>query len=721
MSFITISKVISDYGQDYSKYYHLFGTFIPLLIIKTKTIKNSKQIKKYYLFGFIPYFTIENTSFYRRKFLFNIPIRNRKYKVNYAKNNIDISVIETKKHYNINNYSIDIVIPVYNGYQFLNNLFMSIINNTDVPYKIFCVNDCSSDEKVLPLLEDWVKKFETKMVLINNQANLGFIKSVNVALEKTTNHVVLLNTDVILPKNWAKRLFYPIVTDEKVGSVTPFSNAATIFSIPKIGDNDFNGGIEKVNNSLQVINTPYNNIKLPTGVGFCMAMSRSAIDEVGFFDEVFGKGYGEENDWCQRVIKKGYINTIAGDLFVWHLHGGSFISEEKKKLIEKNSQIIKKRYPKYNKSVANIYKDNTFMSIRFIAEMLYFSTLTDNCEVWFNHSMGGGAEQYSKRIIDELKSNTLIIKIQNNTIMTYIYKDYINSIQINDFSEIILILQVIKVEKIVVNNIASYFDPINTLEKISDLKKILKVPLEFKGHDLFAVCPIVTMCNYKGVYCNAKNRNECDECLNYLEKSICMKIDVWHNTWNNFFLEIVDNIELFSKSSADIFTKFYPKIENKITVIPHIVPELRKVNVKKHKGINIGVLGHIAEHKGLNILKKINSIINNKKYRDVNIIIIGKTSNRFKNIKLLGKYNIETLPTLIEDNNIDIIFIPSIVPETFSYTTSEAMLMGLRVACFNLGAQAEKVKNYELGLIIDKVDGKYALEQIISFVSKEKQ
>ena len=70
----------------------------------------------------------------------------------------------------------------------------------------------------------------------------------------------------------------------------------------------------------------------------------------------------------------------------------------------------------------------------------------------------------------------------------------------------------------------------------------------------------------------------------------------------------------------------------------------------------------------------------------------------------------------MEKNNIDIVFIASIIPETFSYTTAETISMGLPVACFNLGAQAEFVKQYSHGLIIGKNEAKYALDEIVRFV-----
>ena len=81
-------------------------------------------------------------------------------------------------------------------------------------------------------------------------------------------------------------------------------------------------------------------------------MNIAALKEVGLLDEeTFGKGYGEENDWCQRAIKAGYKNVHADNLFVYHKHGGSFMSEEKKRLIAENSEKLFARYPDYKREV----------------------------------------------------------------------------------------------------------------------------------------------------------------------------------------------------------------------------------------------------------------------------------------------------------------------------------------------------------------------------------
>ena len=49
---------------------------------------------------------------------------------------------------------VDIVIPVYNGFDYLGPLFESLSRNTCGDYRIIVVDDCSPDARVLPFLRD---------------------------------------------------------------------------------------------------------------------------------------------------------------------------------------------------------------------------------------------------------------------------------------------------------------------------------------------------------------------------------------------------------------------------------------------------------------------------------------------------------------------------------------------------------------------------------------
>jgi GT2 family glycosyltransferase len=77
-----------------------------------------------------------------------------------------------------------------------------------------------------------------------------------------------------------------------------------------------------------------------------MYMRADAIHEVGLFDEEkFGRGYGEENDWCLRALDRGFLHLCACDVFVEHLGGVSFGATEKTQLVQENLAVLCGEYP----------------------------------------------------------------------------------------------------------------------------------------------------------------------------------------------------------------------------------------------------------------------------------------------------------------------------------------------------------------------------------------
>jgi hypothetical protein len=167
----------------------------------------------------------------------------------------------------------DIIVPVHNGMEFLPKLFDSIQRNTTSPYRLIVVDDCSTDPRVGPFLEAAVNRNPGNL-LLRNDRNLGYVESVNRAVDRAQSHFVLLNTDIEVPNGWLERLMAPIVNLPAVASATPFTNAGTICSFPVMNaDNDLPGTltVDQVDDAFGCVDTNRVSIEIPTGVGFCMA------------------------------------------------------------------------------------------------------------------------------------------------------------------------------------------------------------------------------------------------------------------------------------------------------------------------------------------------------------------------------------------------------------------------------------------------------------------
>ena len=227
---------------------------------------------------------------------------------------------------------VDVIIPVYDGYDETVACLESVLRTVDPSWaRIIVINDCSPN----PAISDYLRNLDARnghLVLLENELNLGFVATVNRGMAYNTDRdVLLLNSDVEVAGNWLERLREAAYQHENVASVTPFSNNATVCSFPDICEDNrviFGLPLEEIDAQFAAEFGPQDVFPLPTGVGCCMYMRRDCLDLIGYFDvEAFGRGYGEENDWCQRAIGAGRHNLHLANCYVYHRGGVSFGAE----------------------------------------------------------------------------------------------------------------------------------------------------------------------------------------------------------------------------------------------------------------------------------------------------------------------------------------------------------------------------------------------------------
>lgn len=231
--------------------------------------------------------------------------------------------------------------------------------------QVLVVDDATPAKEIANFLDGLAA--QNAIRLVRNEANLGFVRSANLALsEPGTHDVVLLNSDTEVHGNWIDRLRACSHSHPKVGTVTPFTNNGTICSFPDFcADNAMpvDWTTARLDSLISVVNRG-SSLPLPTAVGFCMYVSRDCLDRVGKFDEAaFGRGYGEENDFCMRATASGFLHLLAGDVFVFHKGGASFGSE-KDGLCAAAQKILSMRHPQYAQLVSHFVQQDPVKPLR---------------------------------------------------------------------------------------------------------------------------------------------------------------------------------------------------------------------------------------------------------------------------------------------------------------------------------------------------------------------
>jgi glycosyltransferase involved in cell wall biosynthesis len=308
----------------------------------------------------------------------------------------------------------------------------------------------------------------------------------------------------------------------------------------------------------------------------------------------------------------------------------------------------------------------------------------------FTHNLGGGTEVYVRsHFIDR---TTLIVRLISYRSDSIYSLENVSDKIVFPYKKVKQILSKVVPEEIIVNSINAYSDPSRIFKLIESIKT---KKITYLVHDYHCVCN-TGMFIYNNRYCEMK----CESC--HIGHFMTAR---WRPMWNDFFNH-VDEIVCFSRSSKGICLKFYPALINKIKIIPHSM-EYCKFQPIKLTGNNIGIIGNCSNiAKGKKVINNLRKYLEgNKKYK---LILIGKSPTIFRHesssFHCTGSYNVDRLPDYLESNQIGLCLFTSVWPETFSYAVSELMMLDVPIVSVALGAQGEKLINYDKGYFIDNLE-----------------
>lgn len=261
---------------------------------------------------------------------------------------------------------IDIVIPVYQGFAVTRRCLDSVLDHRqEFPHEVIVIDDASPSSELADYLDGLARA--GRITLLRNSANQGFVVTANRGLALHPDRdVVLLNSDTEVNGDWLDRLARCARAAATTGTVTPFSNNATICSYPIFCEpNELPPGL-----SLAATDALFRNansgrwLEIPTAVGFCMYIRRDCLREVGCFDEQrFGLGYGEENDFCMRAGKVGWHHVLCADTYIYHVGGASF-GERQQQLQIQARNILAELHPDYDERIQGFIRQDPVKPFR---------------------------------------------------------------------------------------------------------------------------------------------------------------------------------------------------------------------------------------------------------------------------------------------------------------------------------------------------------------------
>lgn len=254
-------------------------------------------------------------------------------------------------------------IPVYGAKDFFSQCIASVLRTVPDEVPILIADDATPDPGLQEMVERLHRAGNVRhdIVWMRQPANVGFVGNVNTAfVAAAPADVIILNSDCVVPSGWFEELVAVGRSDPRIATVSVLTNHGTILSVPNRNqpgalpqDRTIEDAAEAVREgSLRL--SP----ELPTGIGHCLLVKRSAIDLVGPFDNAFSPGYGEEVDFSQRCQLHGLSHVLADAVIVQH-HGSASFNRAKRvdKRKKRNDEIVNSRYGYYEEWVDAVRSD----------------------------------------------------------------------------------------------------------------------------------------------------------------------------------------------------------------------------------------------------------------------------------------------------------------------------------------------------------------------------
>lgn len=594
----------------------------------------------------------------------------------------------------------DVLVPVYRGLEQTRRCILSVLDDPErVPGRLIAVDDCSPE----PRLSAWLEKMaaDGRIELIRNTRNMGFVSSVNRAmLASEPNDVVLLNSDTEVPSGWLRRLAGHVYAGPRIATASPFSNNATICGYPSLEGGPPALGLDVAELDAACRETNAGRfVEVPVTVGFCMYIRRAALRETGLFDaQAFGRGYGEEADFCMRSHSIGWKHRLACDVFVYHEGEVSFGADAPEATA--SQAVLFKRYPEYGRIVQRHVRINAAGPARFALTAALFRRSGLPVILMVSHQLGGGVGVHLETLIGRLAGRAHVLHLIGGVEGVTLTVPGLPGhpplrLAADRVDDLLVLLRGFGLSRVHVHH---------TLGLEMDLRGLLHgldLPFDVTVHDYYAICPQVNLLpQLDGQYCGEPGPESCNACIGARPSNGAADILSWRSA-HAWLLREAARVLCPSEDARRRLARH--GLGGRAVVAAHepvrspVWPAgpAAAFDAKgpRARRLRIAVLGVVADQKGAHSVAGLADLA---EAADMEVVVVGYAERPLPTVakgrvRETGEYEPQDLPKLLARAKAHAAWFPAQWPETYSYTLSAAIDAGLPIVATDIGAFAERL------------------------------
>jgi GT2 family glycosyltransferase len=611
---------------------------------------------------------------------------------------------------------VDIVVPVHGGTAHVRACLDSVLATLKRPARLIVIDDASRDPDLVRMLDRMAAR--KQVTLVRNARNLGFAASANIGMRASNgNDVVLLNSDTLVPPGWLEDLRDIAYSASDIGTVTPLSNDASILSYPNLaGGNippDF-AETRRIATLARRVNCG-SAIDIPVAIGFCMYIRRACLDDVGLLRaDVFAQGYGEENDFCLRARHLGWRHVAASGVFVAHVGGQSF-GAAGRHLRARNSELLERLHPGYARLIETHVRADPLAEARRRLDLARWRAARrrgGEAVVLVTHDSGGGVERQVAASVERHRaSGRRAIVLRPSTA-----PDGRKCITVGDGTEAgfpnlryAMPDELPALQRLLVAEhprAVELHHMVGHHPSVLDLIAALGVPYDVRVHDYAWLCGRIALVGPAERYCGEPETARCEACIadagNLIEEDISVG-DLRRRSARLFAR--ARSVIVPSADTAERIGRHFPATRHKVAhheddraIADPPAPSPATARCR------VCVIGAIGIHKGYQVV--LNCARDAAERRlPLEFVVVGNSIDDRRllatgRVFVTGSFAPDEAVCLIKAQQATLALLPSIFPETWCFTLAEAWRAGLQVAAFDIGAQAERIRETGRGLLL---------------------
>ncbi len=610
----------------------------------------------------------------------------------------------------------DVVITVHGGGDIERACLKSVLATLSPPSRVVVVDDATPDRGFAAELAALAGR--RRIRLIRHVSSQGYPASANAGIRACAGRdVVLLNSDTIVTPDWLTRLREIAYAAPNIGTVSPISNNATILSYPCRDEaNAMPDAAEAARLSRLAHRANHGaTVDIPVAVGSCMYLRRDCLNATGAFrEDVFAQGYGEENDFCLRARHLGWRHVAAPGVFVAH-HGAGSFGAAGKALRGRNQLVLNRLHPGHTDLIVEHLRNDPLAPARRRLDQARWRAVRPShraAVLLITHREGGGVEQRIVAACDAHRDAGLRpIVLRPSTLAdgtpAAVLGDGVEDGFPNlgyalpmELAVLARFLRGAGLRAVELHHLLGHH------RAILSLLALLDVPYDVHVHDYALICPRILLVGRERRYCGEPAVATCEACIADLGSASGETITVAALRWRSArLLAGARRVLTPSEDAAFRLRRHFPNIDVRAEP-PSDDANLSApiANVPRRDVARICVVGAIGVQKGYDILLACarDAVERNL---PLEFVVVGHTIDDARlldtgRVFITGEFQPSEAVELIQAQEAALAWLPSVWPETWCFTLSEAWSAGLRVAAFDLGAQAERIRATGRGVVL---------------------